>query len=319
MALHSHTWSGRATRGSRGVRSCRAVTVATVLCAGVLSAACRGSERPDEAPSTREEGSLGVTRPRIVSLVPSLTEIVVALGASDQLVARTDFDTHAELVALPSIGPGLDPSLEALVGLDVDIVLMTVAREGRALGDRLDAIGIEMITLPTDEIEDVYAAIDRLARLVGMESRGTALEAEIRSGLGEVEAAVGGRPRVDVLYVVWADPPLTSGGGTFVDALIRAAGGRNVFEDAPLPWPTVGFESIVDRDPDVVIWPDGDLETGTLPYVQGLPGWRDVPAVREGRVVFVDATTFNRPGPGLVASARELARALHPESFRPPA
>jgi iron complex transport system substrate-binding protein len=213
------------------------------------------------------------------------------------------------------VGGGLDPSYEALVGLDVDVVLMTVAREAAAMEGRLETLGIRMVTLPTNTVDDVYAAIDRIGTLIDRERAADSLAAGIRAGLASLEAELADTEPVDVLYVVWSDPPMTSGGGTFVDELIRRAGGRNVFDDAPAEWPAVGFESIVARDPEVVIWPRGEDGAGTVERIRAMPGWRDVPAVQAGHVVFIDAASFNQPGPGLVDSARRLAEALHPEAF----
>jgi iron complex transport system substrate-binding protein len=117
------------------------------------------------------------------------------------------------------------------------------------------------------------------------------------------------------MYVVWGDPPMTAGARTFVDEVIRIAGGRNVFDDAPIQWPTVGFEAIVERSPEVIIWPHGEVGGADLDEIAERPGWRDVAAIQARRVVFVDADLFNRPGPGVVEAARELARRLHPDAF----
>ncbi len=244
-------------------------------------------------------------------MVPSLSELIVAMGGTARLVARTDHDTHPGTSHLPSVGGGLDPSLEVLVSLDVDVVLTTSARETAALTERLEALGVETLVLPTNTLADVFSAVEALGTLLEMPGAADSLTRVLDDGLTAVAEGVAGYPPVSAMYVVWYDPPMTTGGGTFIDELIDIAGGSNVFGDLPAAWPNVGFESIVARDPDVVIWPQS---TGgaSLDFVQSLPGWRDLPAVREGRVAFVDAGAMNRPGPGLVESARVLARALRP-------
>jgi iron complex transport system substrate-binding protein len=252
---------------------------------------------------------------RVVALVPSLTELVVALGQAEHLVARTDFDTDPAAVELPTVGGGLDPSLEQIVALEVDLVLMATGRDSPALRQRLEALGVRVEGFPVQSVDDIHDSIARLGALLGARRAADSLSGAIATELDGVRRRVAGRPIVDVLYVVWSDPPMTTGGGTFIDDVIRIAGGRNVFEDAPVDWPTVGFESIVERAPDAVIWPRGEITPENLERLKSVPGWRDVRAVQEGRVVLVDANLFNRPGPGVVIAARRLAEALHPEAF----
>jgi iron complex transport system substrate-binding protein len=289
---------GRSVSSWVGFRSVLAFSVALVgACAPV-------AQDPD-----RQDPGL-----RVVALVPSLSELMIGIGAGGHMVARTDHDTHPGSSHLPSVGGGLDPSLEVLVSLDVDVVLTTAARETAALAERLDRLGIETRVLPTNTLGDVFSAIDSLGAWLGAEGAAHSLARTLEVGLAETSERFAGLPLVTALYVVGYDPPMTTGGGTFIDDLLRVAGGANVFADQSAAWPTVGFESIVARNPDVVVWPAGGAEN-PLDLVQSLPGWRDVPAVQAGRVAFVDAGALNRPGLGLVESAHVLARALHPGAF----
>jgi len=325
MTVRPHRWRVRATRSvarPSAVRRCVVAVLVTLLSAGCgdpgrdttadqFGSGDGAASDPSRRTSTLDSGA-GL---RVVALVPSITEIVIALGATEHLVARTDYDSDAATAELPSVGGGLAPNLEALVGLETDVVLMTAAREAPAMQQRLNALGIEMLLLPTNTIADVYAAIEELGALLAREAQARKLAESLRTELSVLASSLADLEPVDVMYVVWSDPPMTSGSGTFVDELIEVAGGRNVFDDAPLACPTVGFETILERDPDVLIWSSGGDDPETLDRLRELPGWRDVPAMKEGRVVFVDGTTFNRPGPGLVTSARTLAHALHPEAF----
>jgi iron complex transport system substrate-binding protein len=265
-----------------------------------------------------ERQQTDVEGPRVVSLVPSLTELINALGAGQHLVARTDFDTHPGVLDLPTIGGGLDPSLERMVELGIDVVLMPAGRDAPALGGRLRELGMTVHTVPTNTISDLYEAIGRLGGLFQRPLVADSLNNAIREDVAEIQARVRDRRPVPVMYVVGPNPPMTTGGGTFIDHMIQIAGGRNVFGDSPLQWPTVGFEAIVDRDPEVVIWPQGEFTVENLDVLRSAPGWQDVPAVDAGRVVFVDGNLFNRPGPGFPEAARLLAAALHPEAFPPP-
>lgn len=288
----------------------------TLVYAFVLAALACGPQADasgDRSPDADLRATTGGESLRVVALVPSLAEIVVALGGTEHLVARTDYDTHPAILDLPSIGGGLDPSVEALVGLEVGVVLMAGGRDTPALGEQLEALGIRAIPFSTETVADIHASAIRLGDLLGLHTEADSLSRAIETGLDAVRQSVEGRPRVPAMYVVWSDPPMTAGPNTFIDDLIDIAGGRNVFGDVELPWPTVGFESIVDRAPDVVLWPQGEVTVENVEQLARTPGWRDVPAVQAGKVALVDANLFNRPGPGVVEAARTLANILHPD------
>ncbi len=249
---------------------------------------------------------------RMVTLAPSFTEIVTTLGATDRLVARTDFDTDPAVAALPSVGGGLDPSHEVLVQTATELVLVAGGRDAPALASALQRVGISVETLPTQTIDDLFSAIDRIGELVDRSAAADALAREIQTRLDAVRNAVSETPPIPVMYVVWSDPPMSVGSGSYLDELLTLAGGTNIFSDSP-PWPTVSFESIVAREPAWLIWPRGASSDVTIETIRNQAGWRDVEAVRAGRVAFVDADLFNRPGPKVAEAAETLAAILHPE------
>jgi len=282
----------------------------TLLLLSLLLLACGSAREPDRGL---------VEGPRVVSLIPSLGELVVAMGGGDNLVARTDYDTHPDIRDLPSVGGGLDPSLERLAELGVEMVLTMEGQETPALSSRLEDMGIQVLTFSTNTISDLYLAMLRLGELLGKEAQADSLSDAIRGGLASIQARTQGRRAVPVMYVVGLDPPLTTGPGTFIDELIRVAGGRNVFQDLDTGWPVVSFEAMVRRSPEVLIWPTSAFEGGNPSALEKMAGWREVPAVQRGSVLMVDPNLFNRPGPGLPEAARILAEALHPEAFLAPA
>lgn len=285
-----------------------------LLCLMVSIAACgttSDTEPGSDVVSTQGSKKVG----QIVSLVPSLAELVVTIGAEELLVARTDYDTHPAIADLPSVGGGLDPSLEALVELDVDVVLMPEGEDMPALAARLGGLGISAVGFRTETVDDLYDSIERLGVLVDRTGPAQRLSDDIAQRLANISQVIGDRPPVSVMYVIWSDPPMTTAAGSYIDELISIAGGYNVFSDSPMRWPTVGYESIVRRNPSVIIWPKGDDSELTLDAMKDMPGWRDLEAVQRGRVVFVDSDRFNRPGPELADAAMDLARALHPTAF----
>lgn len=268
------------------------------------------SSASDPAHSSASDGPV-----RALALVPSFAEIALAIGAADQLVARTDFDNDPALAALPSVGGGLDPNLEAMVDIGVDLVLMPEGRDMPAIARQFESLGIETLLLPTQSIEDLHTSIDRLGEVFDRRDRADSLSTHIAQRLDDLRASMRGREPVSVLYVVWSDPPMTTGGGTFIDEVITIAGGRNVYADALLEWPTVGYESIVERSPNYVLWPEGEITEQTIGRISEMAGWAQVPAIREGRVVLIDTDLFGRPGPHVADAALRLAESLHPDLF----
>jgi iron complex transport system substrate-binding protein len=254
---------------------------------------------------------------RIVALVPSVTETVVALGGAGQLVGRTDFDKGAAVEHLPSVGGGLDPSLERIVALRPDLVLGWETTGRPELRDRLTALGIPVFAVKTEDTTDVFRAVRNLGRLTGRDSAAAALAARLRAELAEVHARVAHVRRPTVFYLAWNDPPLTAGPHTFVGQLLEVAGARNVFADASALWPTVSLEEIVRRQPDFVVLPAGEQGAARLEQLRGAPGWRELRALREGRGVLVPAEVMNQPGPRLGEAARAMLAAVHPELVRP--
>lgn len=253
---------------------------------------------------------------RIVSLIPSANETLLALGAGDRIVGRTRYDQEPALQGLPSVGGGLDPSLETLIALRPELVVAWEGERSRGLRPRLAEMGIPVFGLAADDTADVFRSIQQLGTLSGREHAADSLAASIRSELAALRASVRGRPAPSVFYVVWDDPPMTAGPNTFIGQLIEVAGGRNVFPDAPADWPNVSLEEVVRRQPDFVVFAKGEGDTRSLEALRSAPGWRELRAVREGRVIWIPARLMERPGPQIGRAARALRDALHPELAR---
>ncbi len=248
---------------------------------------------------------------RVISLVPSATETVIALGASDRLVGRTRYDRDSAVAHLPPVGGGLDPSLETIVGLAPDLVIVWASDRRSDVRTRLQAAGIATAAFSLQDTTDAYRAIELLGRALGLEAARDALLRRLRTSLNETRALAQVRPRRRVFYVVYNDPPMTAGAGTFISQLLEVAGGENIFGQVETNWPTVALEEVVRRDPDIVVLPVGEMPARTLDRLREEPGWRDLRAVRLGCVAQVNADITNRPGPNLARAARELYRLIH--------
>jgi iron complex transport system substrate-binding protein len=286
----------------------RPLFIVIIIASIIAVDACRGR------PQTSGDSDRHAPQ-RIVSLIPSTTETIVALGAIDRLVARSKFDVDPALAHLPSVGEGLTPSLEQLTALQPDLVIAWPDNPSRSVIARLEEFGTIVYSPQVQTLADVRSTSRELGALLGLEDAADSLVAAIDAGLDAVRESVAGLERPGVFYVVWYDPPMTTGPGTYVDELIEIAGGSNVFADARGLWPQVSMEEIVRREPDIILLSYTDETPVEIARLGGQVGWRELSAMRRGDVFKVDANLFNRPGPRVTEAARRLARLLHPEAF----
>ena len=236
---------------------------------------------------------------RIVSLVPSATETLLALGLRESLVGRTDYDHLAELAELPSVGGGLQPNLEVLVSLDPDLVVRFEGESDQATADRLSDLAIPHFAIRPDGIADVQSIIGRLGAITGAVAAADSILAEIQEALDDVAARVDGLPRRKVVYLMGGDPPLVSGPGTYIDELMVAGGAENVFDDLDGLYVPVSLEELINREVDLIL-----LSAGSVPEQLSHVEHVSLPS------------SVEVPGPGLGEAARTIARLIHPEAFR---
>jgi len=247
-----------------------------------------------DADSTKVD--LTVPVHRVVSLVPSATQTLDALGARSLLVGRTDFDTATWSADIPSVGGGLHPSVETIVSLHPDLVILFGGRQDPQTPTRLDELGIPHIAIRPDRIADVKRSVEILGRVTGHLERADSLVSSMDRELAAVRTEVTGLPHPRVAYVLGGQPPWVAGPGTYIDELIGIAGGINVFADLDRLYAPVSPEQLVARRPDVVLLPPGATFDRTL-----VPG---------ARVETVNGD-LERPGPDVAEQARGLARLIH--------
>jgi len=251
---------------------------------------------------------------RVVSLIPARTDILLALGVADRLVARTQFDADPRLAAVPAIDEALTPSLEWLIERRPDLVIAWPDQTGRNVVARLVEIGIPVYASRVETLNALRESVRELGQLVGRVDAADSLVAVLDTAIAQVGAAVRSRAPRSVLYLIGLDPPMAAGPNTFVDEMIRIAGGSNVMHDARALWPAVSVEEVVRRQPDVVLLSVSDtLDGRRLRDFSGMPGFRGLRAVTAGRVFLVDSNLYDRPGPGLATALRDLMSRIHPE------
>ncbi len=250
--------------------------------------------------------TLAAPAARVVSLAPSLTELLFALGAGPQVVGRTTWCRYpAAAAAVPDVGDGLNPNLEAVAARRPDLVLLYHSPLNETAAAQLERLGIAAVLLRQDRHTDVA----RHARLLGV------LTGHPRAGdsIGRVLDSVVARPAppaaVRVAFVVWDAPPTVIGAGSYLDELVTLAGGANVFHDLAPASATVSLETMAARDPGIIAIL-ADSGAVMPPAWARRPEWRVVRAVREGRFLALPADLFGRPSPRAAEAVAELRRLL---------
>lgn len=251
---------------------------------------------------------------RIVSLVPAVTEILFALGAAHRLVGRTHWGIHPPAArTILNVGDGMRPSLEVVLSVEPDIVLLYAGEGNRNVAQSLESLGINTLPLHHDTLSDLETNVTLLGDLVGCPIAAATLLTQIRTGLEEVVQATLQGGKSTVYWDAWAEPPITIGAGSFLDSLLQVAGAENIFSDQSSSAPRVSLESIIYRDPDLILVPVGVSAALVEPSLATRPGWNRVPAVKEGRVSVLDQDLVSRLGPRVVDAAWLIARAIHPD------
>jgi iron complex transport system substrate-binding protein len=249
---------------------------------------------------------------RVVSLTPSLTEVAYGLGQGDRLVgvcAQCDYPEAA--TKLPKVGGYLSPSVEAVLGVQPDLVLVVPSPGNRESVRALERAGVRVLVAADRTLDDLWASIAAVADALGVPERGAAMTSRVRADLQAVRARVEGLPPRRVLLVVGHRPLIVAGGGTLQDELVRTAGGVNVAADAGTAFPEVPLELVVARAPDVILDAAMGSEAGGREL---FAAFETIPAVRQGRIVTLAPDALFRAGPRVGEAAAMLASAIHPEA-----
>jgi iron complex transport system substrate-binding protein len=264
--------------------------------------------------------SIPMTPRRIVSLAPSVTEILFAVGAGPQVVGDTKFCNYpAEAQALPKIGgfTAKTISVEAIVDLTPDLVIAGTASQ-KPVVEALEKLNLPVLVLAPDSFEAVYAGIEQTGAVTGHTEEAETVVAQMRQRVAMVTAKVASVPadqRPAVFWEVFDEPLTTAGPNTFIGQMIQLAGATNIFEDAQEHYPQVSAELVVERDPDVILGPSTQSAKLTPELIAQRPGWSNLTALRKKRVYLLDGEITSRAGPRLADGLEALAKALYPELF----
>ena len=252
---------------------------------------------------------------RVISLAPNLTEIVFAVGAGDRLVGRTSYcDYPPEAKAVAEIGDTLHPSLERIISLKPQVVLISTSSQLEVFTQQLQSQNIAVFVTDPRDLEGVFRSIEQVGEMLGQKEQATRLVQQLRDRANAVEQSLKGRTPVRVFYQVSAEPLYTAGHDAFVTDLLRRAGAASVTADVPGAWPKYSNESALAAKPEAIILPTGgSMGTGNSTVTEAL---KQSPAVLAGRVYKINDDHLARPGPRAIEGLEEMAKALHPDAFK---
>ncbi|MGB9839404.1 ABC transporter substrate-binding protein [Thermovenabulum sp.] len=258
---------------------------------------------------------------RIISLSPSNTEILFALGLGDKVVGVTNYcDYPEEAKSKEKIGDFSNPNIEKIISLNPDLVLATTMHEKPV--KRLEELKIPVIVLEPKNLEDMLDSLILVGKATGREKNAIELVDSLKKRIDAVKEKVSSLPedkKPTVFYELWPSPITTVGPGTFVDDLITKAGGKNIASDSDKPYPVYGQEVIIAKNPDIIIFShhgtNGTNEQ-TKEDIVKRPGWSNINAVKNDKVFYVDENIIQRPTPRLVDGLEQFAKIIHPEIFK---
>jgi iron complex transport system substrate-binding protein len=259
---------------------------------------------------------------RIVSLAPSITEILFHIGAGDLVVGVTSHcDYPAEVTTRAKVGGYNTPNLELILAAKPDLVLVPQEGANRGVYDKLEELGVAVEAIAVTRLADVPSAVREVGRATHdarCSERAEVFATSLEARMTTIERAVAPLPRPRVLLAIDHEPLIAAGRGTFGDDLLRAAGAENIAAGALSSYPQLGLEGLLAGAPDVIVdaaMAPGPAEERAAAAEAFWSRWPEIPAVRGKRVFVVDPDLVVRPGPRLVDGLEAIARRLHPEAF----
>ena len=293
---------------TQALHCCRTLLASVIL--GLVVLGC-GTERPPAASITLVDDAgdtlaLGAPARRVVSLIPAATELLFAIGAGSLVVGRTQYcDYPPAARSIHNLGDGIKPSIEAVIARRPDLVVLYNSGQNAAVAGRLRELGVPSLRINTDALSDVRRVSRMLGILTDHRQGADSVIAVFDTALAHATRDPG-EDRAKILLLVWEQPPMTIGRGSFLNELIERAGGENLFRDVTASSGVVSIEAVAARNPDLIFTTaDGPSAFATRPE------WQVVPAVRDHRFLRVTGTEFNWPSPRAPAAIRQLTARMN--------
>lgn len=244
---------------------------------------------------------------RVVSLAPSLSEIVVELGSADLLVGVLDAgERPAEIANVPSVGRYGQLDMEQLLSLQPDLLLLWPGSVGPAQRDQLNRLGIPTFVAEPHSFEQLTTQIEAIATQLGRPERGVKRAAALRQQLAELRQRYRRDVPLRVFYQVWDKPLYTVGGGQIISDALEVCGASNVFADLNLPAPQVSIEAVLQRDPEVIL-------AGDQAQLNAWKSWSQVVAVKQGKLLLVTDKGLERPSGQMISATAKLCQLIAPD------
>lgn len=312
MGVNRFCWLRlRAASSVKGIpgfpfRSLAALVWTLVLLATLMSAATR--RVTDETGRTVD---IPAYPQRIVSIAPSVTELLYGLGLEQRVVGRTDFcDFPPEARQKPSVGGLINPSVEMIVSLHPDLVIGTPEINKIEVANRLAQFHIPLYGIHVRSLEDVLRSLSDLGEITGAKTQSAALVRSLRARQTAVARRIAGLRRPRVLYLIWYSPISVPGRDAFLTDLVARAGGQSISGDLNREWAQMSLEEIVRRDPEFILIPESNESSPPVEQLKTWPGWKATTAARTHRILVV-RDSANHPSPRLFDALEEFTNIFH--------
>jgi iron complex transport system substrate-binding protein len=255
---------------------------------------------------------------RIVSLLPSNTEILFALDLGNRVAGVTQYDLYPAEAQEKTVIGGMtidSISMETVLALEPDLILAHDDHQ-QPIIDALTDNGLTVFAVNSVDLADVYQAISWIGQIADVQPRAEALNQQIQADIAAITAGIEQVPpdeRPTVFYEVWAEPLMTAGPNSFIGEIITLAGGRNIFTDIAEDFPEISPEVVIARNPAVILSSQFNAENLTPEMLANRPGWSEIEAVKTGNIHFLNDDMISRPGPRVALGLREVVNVLYPD------
>ncbi len=250
---------------------------------------------------------------RVVSLAPSITECLFALGLDNEVVGVTQFSNYpGKATDLPKVGSYIHISMESVLALRPDLVI--AIRDGNPLKtvERLDDLGLPVYVVDPRDLEGLFRTLEGLGRILNRTPKAEALVGQLRQRLKRIQQLLEGRPRPRVFLQIGMNPLVTVGNGTLQGQLVHLAGGENIAERAKIPYPAMSTEWVLEAQPDIILISTMTGLTHVAEQIRQWSRWKELPAVANGRLYGIDGDLINRPCPRILDGLEEMFSCIHP-------
>ncbi|MEM1995584.1 MAG: ABC transporter substrate-binding protein [Thermoplasmatales archaeon] len=297
-------------------------TTAYVLTAHTSSAKANYVEVTYDLDGKNVTVKIPVPVKRVVSMDPSNTQMMFAIGAGNLVVADTSYDWWpSNATKLPKVEmDNGTASVEEVVAMNPDLVLAYGGIQPPQIIDQLENLSIPVLVFQPQNIQQIYQDMLVLGNVTGHESGAVKEVNSMKQQIQNVEAKISGYKRMSVLYMLWANPIYTAGPGSFINNILQVAGAINIASNLSSPYPTISIEQVIYDNPQAIIVDNDTPVTNMSYFTTGSQAilWENVTAIKTGKVLFFNVTESNwmdEPGPLTVNAVKTVAEFLYPQAF----